>query len=356
VIFRPKQPDGPPVPVGRRYQQALDTGEVALHPFSQLELDAVTLEPESVPPGRARPYLQPVTPVLARFLELSAGPAAVPPPGPAGSGGAQLLVELGGVVVSLERHGFVHPGPPAPPVGRMQVEFAGLAAAPDGQVRRVALAGDLGIVTRMRGRVLFVAEVLSAADPASPDLAPDRWALAGRVYTPYEMPGCLVERPPGRDGGLPPLMLMQEGNAALALMDWLGADVPSFLSALQARAEGKPDRDAPQPTSVWPEEQPGEVATADIAPRLRRLRQLRLMQPQGDEVLVRSLVVGSGEAGYWLLDGDWLDRAVGVSVLQLGDRLDKMLRAASGGPDGPAGPAGPDGQANGHSPGAGQPG
>jgi hypothetical protein len=346
VIFRRKPPDGPPVPVGRRYQQAFDAGEVALYPFSQAELDAVTLEPPPLPPGRDRQYLQPVTPVLARFLELSGGPADVPQPSLGGTGYARATDDLAGAVAGLEERGFVHSGQPAPPVGRMQVEFAGLAAAPAGQVQRVALAGDLGIVTRMRGQVLFIVEVLGAADPASPDLAPERWALTGRVYTPHQLPGCLVERPAAADGTLPPLTLMQEGNAALTMMDWLGADVPSFLSALDRRAQGQGDQDAPQPTSVWPEEQPGEVATAEVASRFERLSQLRLMQPQGDQVLVRSLVVGSGAAGYWLLEGEWLDRAVAVSVLQLGDRIDQMLKSASG----------PDGSANGHAGGTGQPG
>jgi hypothetical protein len=339
VIFRRKQPDGPPVPVGKRYQQALDAGEVALYPFSQAELDAVTLEPPSVPPGPERPYLQPITPVLARFLELSAGPATVPP--------KQETDNLASAVAGLEERGFVHPGQPAPPVGRMQVEFAGLAAAPAGQVQRVALAGDLGIVTRMRGQVLFIAEVLSAADPSSPDLAPDQWILRGRVYTPYQMPGCLVERSAAPDGTLPPLRLTQEANAALTMMDWLGADVPSFLSALERRAAGQGDQDVPQQESVWPEEQPGELATAEVAPRFEQLSQLRVMRPQGEQVLVRSLVVGADAAGYWLLEGERLDRAVAVSVLQLGDRVDEMLRNAS---------AGPDGQANGRAGGAGQPG
>jgi hypothetical protein len=345
VIFRHKQPDGPPVPVGKRYQQALADGEVSLHPFSQAELSAVTLEPDGVPPGQQRPYLQPLSPVLAKFLEQSGARPETNQPGPGGSGDAQVITELGGAVAGLEQRGYVHAGPPAPPVGRMQVEFAGLAAGPDGLVRRVALAGDLGIVIRMRGQVLFVAEVLGAADPVSPDLVPEHWGLIGRVYTPYRLPGCLAERPPAPGGGLPPLTLMQERNAALALMEWLGADVPAFIAGLRGRAEGKGDPDEPRPTSVWPEEQPGEVPAADVTPGFSRLRELRLLQPQGEQVLVRGLMVGSGPAGYWLLEGEQLERATAVSVLQLGDRVDAMLRAASAGPDGqPDGPVGGNGQ------------
>ncbi len=347
MIFRHKQPDGPPVPVGQRYQQALAEGEVSLHPFSQLELSAVTLEPDGVPPGQQRPYLQPLSPVLAKFLEQSGARPETNQSGPGGSGDAQVITELGGAVAGLEQRGFVHAGPPAPPAGRMQVEFAGLAAGPDGLVRRVALAGDLGIVTRMRGQVLFVAEVLGAADPVSPDLVAEHWGLIGRVYTPFRLPGCLTERPPAPDGGLPPLTLMQERNAALTLMKWLGADVPAFISGLQGRAEGKGDPDEPRPASVWPEEQPGEVPAADVAPGFSRLRELRLLQPQGEQVLVRGLMVGSGPAGYWLLEGEQLERATAVSVLQLGDRVDAMLRAAS---------ADPDGRPDGHTDGNGQPG
>jgi hypothetical protein len=347
VIFRHKQPDGPPVPVGQRYQQALADGQVSLHPFSQLELSAVTLEPDGVPPGQQRPHLQPLSPVLAQFLAQSAGRPETNQPGPGGSGAGPVISELGRAVAGLEQRGYVHAGPPAPPVGRMQVEFAGLAASPDGLVRRVALAGDLGIVTRMRGQVLFVAEVLGAADPASPDLVPEHWGPIGRVYTPYELPGCLAERPPAPDGGLPPLTLMQEPSAALALMEWLGADVPAFLAGLRGRAERKSDPDEPRPASVWPEEQPGEVPTADVAPGFSRLRELRLLQPQGEQVLVRGLMVGSGPAGYWLLEGEQLERSTAVSVLQLGDRVDAMLRAAS---------AGPGGQPDGDSAGNGQPG
>jgi hypothetical protein len=342
VIFRHKQPAGPPVPVGQRYQQALADGGVRLHPFSQLELSAVTLEPDGVPPGQQRQYLQPLSPVLARFLAQVGGRADTGQPGPDGSGDARLITELGGAAAGLEQRGFMHDGPPAPPAGRMQVEFAGLAASPDGLVRRVALAGDLGIVTRMRGQVLFVAEVLGAADPVAPDLVAEHWGLIGRVYTPYGLPGCLAEQPPAPDGVLPPLTLMQERTAALALMEWLGADVPAFIAGLRRRAEGNGDPDEPRPASVWPEEQPGEVATADVAPGFSGLRELRLLQPQGEQVLVRGLMVGSGPAGYWLLEGEQLERATPVSVLQLGDRVDAMLLAASAGPDGQ-----PDGQAAG---------
>jgi hypothetical protein len=46
----------------------------------------------------------------------------------------------------------------------------------------------------------------------------------------------------------------------------------------------------------------------------------------GAQVLVRNLVVATGAEGHWLLEGEWWQRAVPVSVDDLGRRVAGLLR------------------------------
>jgi hypothetical protein len=339
VIFRRKQPAGPPVPVGKRWQQLHDSdGEILLHSFGQAEREAVALDPGAVTDGDRSNYLQALPPwLLARApgLDADVGPQAES--ALAHVAHLQGEDELLAAVDRLEELGFVRPGPPAGPIGRMPIEFPGLAVAEGGQVRRVAVTGDLGLICRMRGQPLFIAEVYAAAQPARPDPAPDSWHLLARVYVPYDFPATLIERPAGADGGLPPHVLAVEPKMALALMNWLGADTAAFQAAWAERKTA--GEAAAEPASQPP---PLPVRTTDVASRFRAVAQLRTMQPDGERVRIRFLVVAAGSSadGLYLLDGDLLESATPISVLGLGDRVDDMLKTASavGGPErGPAG-------------------
>jgi hypothetical protein len=331
VIFRRKQPAGPPVPVGKRWQQLWDSdGEIVLHSFSQVERDAVALDPAAAPDTERGNYLQALPPLLAR-LQPDLAPA-----GPAyfGQDEAELLAAVDG----LERLGFVRPGPPAPPVGRMPVEFPGIAAAAGGTVKPVALAGDLGLICRMRGQPLFIGEVYTAVQPARPDPDPDNWRLAGRAYIPYQFPCSLLERPAG-PGGLPPHLLAAEYQAAATIMEWLGADVATFKAQWEQRRAA---REAAAGTASAGSDAAGPpplaVRTADVGSRFSRVGQLRIMQPDGEQVRVRFLVVASSAGGLYLLDGDLLESATPVSLVGLGDRVDDMLKSASAVADKPGRP------------------
>jgi hypothetical protein len=320
VIFarRRAAPPPGPVPVRERWRQVFESGEVMLRPFSPAELDAVTLEPQPARPEGGLPYLQRLSPLL------DAAFAATP--------GARTadISELASAVAGMEASGFVRPGPPAPPEGQMPVEFAGLAAAADGEPpRRVALAGDLGLITYMRCRPLFVAEVYHAVNPDRPDRASAGWQLVARGFTPFEMPGCLIERPQTPTGDQPPHVILREDRAAAAMLGWLGGDVGAYLKLRKARAAGQPG-EAAQPGEAGRTDQPAlAVSSATVAAGFSRLTQLSLALPAGPEVVLRALVVGTGDSGHWLLTGEQLELATPVTLSQLGDRLDDMLASAS---------------------------
>jgi hypothetical protein len=363
VIFGRRRAGPGPVPVPERWRQVFEAGEVALHPFSPAELDAVTLEPEPEHPEGGLPYLQRLSPVLVQAVTLAAMSADPLPGGnwdlqpgpdltlqtgdgavPNGDASARTagMSELAGAVTGLEDSGFVRPGPPAPPQGQMPVEFAGLAAAGEGRPpRRVALAGDLGLITYMMCRPLFVAEIHRAADPTRPDLASSGWHLVARGYTPYEMPGCLIERPPVPSGAEPPRVILREDRAAAAMLGWLGGDVTAYLKLRAARAAAQPG-EAMLPGKAGRADLPGQpVPTVTVASGFSQLARLSLIVPDGQEVMLRALAVGTSAGGHWLLTGEQLELATPVTLGQLGDRLDDMLAEASrtrdadppGGPD-----------------------
>jgi hypothetical protein len=390
VIFARRRAGPVPVPVPERWRQVFEAGEAMLHPFSQAELDAVALEPEPEHPAGGLPYLLRLSPLLVQAVTLAAmssdplpsgnwdlqpGPDLTPQPGrgavptgnaptgnasagnapagnaPAGDASAWTagMSQLADAVAGLEDSGFVRPGPPAPPQGQMPVEFAGLAAAGDGvPPRRVALAGDLGLITYMTCRPLFVAEIYRAADPARPDLVSSGWQLVARGYTPYEMPGCLIERP-APSGAQPPRVILREDRAAAAMLAWLGGDVTAYLKLRAARAAAQPG-DATVPGQAGTADLPGQAGTADLPGQLAptatvaagfsHLARLSLIVPEGQEVVLRALAVGTGAGGHWLLTGEQLELATPVTLGQLGDRLDDMLATASraGESEPPAGP------------------
>ena len=306
MIFRRKP--GSPVPVGTRWREAWSAGEVVLHQFSQAELDAVTLDPQALPAAERGPFLQAVPPVPGTAAEAPGGAA------------------LSRAIAELELQGFVRPGPPAAPGGPILDEFAGWSAAADGDQpapAAVALAGDLAIITRIRSQPTWIAEVSVSPEPTRASPQDASWQLAARLYAPYRLPVGLVERPAGPDGQLPPFVLLRDDRSLLALVSWCGADVSSPSAA-----------DAAGPA-------PAEVPTAEVAGRFGRLALLRVAHPDGQQVLLRTLIVASGHGGHWLLEGEQWERALSATVDGIGERVSAMLTSPA--PAGTAaGPAAPD--------------
>lgn len=337
MIFARRREALRPILVSERWRQVFESGEVALHPFSQVELDAVTLEPPSVrpetgPAEAALPYLQRLSPLLGHAPDMGHAPDVGQAPDM-----TSKMNELVSAVSGLEAAGYVRPGPPIPPQGDMPVEFAGLAAAADGELRRVALIGDLGLITYMQCRPLFVAEVHRAPDPARPEFASTTWQLVARGYVPYEMPGCLIERPEVHGGDRPARAILREDQAAVVMLGWLGGDVSAYLKFRDARTTGEQNEQSQPGVAAQPA--PG-VPTATVAAGFSQLAQLTLILPAGKQVLLRALAVASGAGGHWLLVGQQLEVATQVTLGQLGDRLDEMLAAASR-PGAAAPPSGP---------------
>ena len=191
---------------------------------------------------------------------------------------------------SLELHGFLRPGPPAPATGRAPDELAGWAVGPDGGLatrRQVTLIGDLAVITRIRAQPDWVAEVTVSADPAEPDW-PARWPLLARMYSPYRPPVGLMEMPAGRGRRVPPYVLVGPERAVQVLVGWCGADLAVYAKQ-QARggvAKPSPFAGAPVP-----------VSAAGRAGAFANLVQLRVARADREQVVLRNLVVATGGAG-----------------------------------------------------------
>jgi hypothetical protein len=308
-----------------RWQQVYRAGEVALDPFTPAELDAVTLDAEALPAAERGPFLQAVTPLLtgqATTADTAAegwGPA-VARTGPEMEGSAAAA--RAEAVASLERRGFVRPGPPEPAAGPAPDELAGWAVGPGGDTaarRQVTLVGDLAIITRVRAQPIWVAEASVSPEPGRPDSAATEWRLLGRMYAPYRPPTGLIEMPARAGAGLPPFVLVRDDRAVQALAGWCGADMTAYA---KQRAQGLA---APADAA------PATMPTAELAGTFATLVMLRVALAEGQRVLLRTLVVATGDAGHWLLEGEWWERAVPASVDDLGRRVAAMLRLPGSG-------------------------
>lgn len=143
-----------------RWRETVRVRQVRLDAFTPDELGAVTLDPRFLP-GEARgPALPAAAPLLAAVAAQQEGPGDRPvpplfPPLPAEGAAAAAAA------AALERRGYLRPGVPAPAAGPVPDELAGWSADPAGLAgpRAVAIAGDLGIVMRMRALPYWMAEV-----------------------------------------------------------------------------------------------------------------------------------------------------------------------------------------------------
>ncbi len=281
-----------------RYRQVFDAMEVVLEPFTAAELACVTLDPEfpyPLPNGDSAADGPVGWPAMAPEVEWI-DPGAVSDSGdPAAS------------IATLERRGYLRPGVPAGQGGRIPIELAGLAAAPGhvGERLRVAIAGDLGIVTRMRIQPAMLVEVCTAVGPVDRDWVATEWRQAASAYLTTVPPVVLVERPAAPGGRLSPMVLLGQERFLLALMTWCGADIEELRLA-QGQNLGKLHPLAP---------------INDVAGEFANRTRIRVAAPCGQRAVVISLVLASCRGRHWILQGDSNERAAQVSIDQLSERI-----------------------------------
>jgi len=306
-----------------RWKQVRRAGEVGLYPFTRAELDAVTLDAEALPEAERGPFLQAVTPLLAAPGGADVAGQAAPGPAPPGWAAPvdRVTAASAEAVTRLERLGFLRLGRPALTAGQVPAaraapaELAGWAAVggePGGR-RPVTLLGDLAIVTRIRAQPVWVAEVSVAPEPARPGPTGEGWPVAARIYAPHHPPVRLVEQPAGAQAGLPPYVLVRDDRAVRALVGWCGADVAAALDARPVDA-ARPEAGPAVP-----------MPTAEISGVFAAVTLLRVAVAQGPGVLLRTLVVATGERRHWLLEGDQWQLAAPVSPAVLESRVTALL-------------------------------
>jgi hypothetical protein len=340
MTWRGKRAGRVPVPMMERWVKAYRTGEVPLEAFTPAELDCVALDPEYLPAEVRGPALQTVTPLLAELEAERRGsgdePGAAEPGGAEATGAEATGAESTGMArlaggdpaladaaAGLELLGYIRPGEPAPADGPVPAELAGWSVNQAGQqagVRRVAISGDLGIVTRMRAQPFWVVEVSVSPEPGRPDLMAD-WPPTGRMYASYRPLGALAERPAGPDGSIPPFALLGEERTLQVMLAWCGA------------YKTRPGKGQPE---AGPGSQPAETPTSEVAAQFTSLAQLRVARSYQQQVQLSLLVVASGQGRYWLLEGERAERAVQVPAAGLASQVIALLKS-DGEESGPAG-------------------
>ena len=310
-----------PVAMRARWKQVRRAGVVGLHPFTGAELGAVTLDAEAVPEAERGPFLQVVTPLLTApgsagaIGPLTHRPAlpewAVPPDD-------ATVAASAAAVTRLERLGFLRPGRPAAAARAAPAELAGWAPGTGGEpVARqpVTLLGDLAIITRIRAQPVWVAEVTVSPAPARPGPPAAGWPVLARMYAPYRPRVGLVEQSRGTGGNLPPYVLVRNDRTVPVLAGWCGADMAAARTGDGGSEAG--------PLIPMP--------TAEVSGAFAAVTQLRVAVAQGPRVLLRTLLVASGQGRHWLLDGERWQRAVPVSADGLSGRVATLLRLPADG-------------------------
>jgi hypothetical protein len=305
-----------------RWKQVRRAGVVGLYPFTGAELGAVTLDAEAVPEAERGPFLQVVTPLLSapgtpgatgaaigHLTHRSALPEwAVPPDHAAVVAGAAA-------VTRLERLGFLRAGRSAAVARAAPAELAGWAPGSGGEPgarQPVTLLGDLAIITRIRAQPVWVAEVTVSPAPARPRPPAEGWPVLARMYAPYRPRVGLVEQSPGTGGKLPPYVLVRNDRAVPVLAGWCGADI--------AARHGRAGDGGTEAGPLIP------MPTAEVSGAFAAVTQLRVAVAQGPRVLLRTLLVASGQGRHWLLEGERWQRAVPVSADGLSGQVATLLR------------------------------
>lgn len=306
--FGRRQGQQPRMPMVERLNQARSEGRSRLDIFTRAEVDCVTLDPQFLPEEVRGPALQAVSPLLTWVAEESQAGAP-----------ASAMSSAAG---DLDRRGYLAPGAPPRPSGRVYTEVGGWSADPDGGIkpRPVTIRGDLAIITRARCQPYWVAEISEPLTATSPLPLDQRWRLVARMYTTYLPSTGVVEYPAQPDGSLPACTLLWQDNVVSALLVWAGVDMEEVTYAANpGHVDAVPDG-------------PTEMAARDFD----QVRSLRIAHPAGEQVVVRTLVVASAGRRHWLLEGEQAELAVAASVDQIGERIMAAIRPP-GGPDGAGG-------------------
>jgi len=314
-----------PVSMVERFAQAYRAGEVRLDSFTPAELASVTLDPDALSSGVRGPALQSVAPLLVGLEAERAGDGdAFAAAAAAGVMGPTDPATLAAAAADLEGRGYIRAGWPAPSDVNVPDGLAGWSADPAAAARprAVAIAGDLGIITRVRSQPYWVAEASASPDPAHPDPAAVPRRLVGRMYAAYKPQAALAEVP-GGPGGDPHFAVLWQHRSVLALLTWCGIDLAELRDAEhRSYAESVPD-----------------APTAAVAAEFTSLSCLRIAHPLGERVDVRTLITAGGRGRHWMLTGERAEIAARVSVDQLGEQVDVLLRPP-GQPGEPAQPGG----------------
>jgi hypothetical protein len=310
-----------PVGMRARWKQVRRAGVVGLHPFTGAELGAVTLDAEAVPEAERGPFLQVVTPLLTAGVPGAAaqGPVTSGPalPGWAVPPDDATVAASAAAVTRLEHLGFLRPGRPAAGAGAAPAELAGWAPRSGGEPgarQPVTLLGDLAIITRIRAQPVWVAEVTVSPTPARPGPPADRWPVLARMYAPYRPRVGLVEQSRGTAGKLPPYVLVRNDRAVPVLTGWCGADM-----------DGRAGDGGSEAGPLIP------MPTAEVSGAFAAVTQLRVAVARGPRVLLRTLLVATGQGRHWLLEGERWQRAVPVSADGLSGRVATLLRLPADG-------------------------
>ena len=307
-----------------RWKQVRRAGVVGLHPFTGAELGAVTLDAEAVPEAERGPFLQAVTPLLT--APGTAGAPSQGAPGPAIPGRTlpewavppddATAAASAAVLTRLERLGFLRPGRPAAAVRAAPAELAGWAAGSGGEPgtrRPVTLLGDLAIIIRIRAQPVWVAEVTVSPAPGRPRPPADGWPVLARMYAPYRPRVGLVEQSPDTERKLPPYVLVRNDRAVRVVAGWCGADMTAAGDAGAGDGESEAGPLIPMPT-------------AEVSGAFAAVTQLRVAVARGPSVLLRTLLVATGQGRHWLLEGERWQRAVPVSADGLSGQVATLLR------------------------------
>jgi hypothetical protein len=301
-----------PVPMVERFAQAYRAGEVRLDSFTQAELASVTLDPDALSIGVRGPALQSVAPLLVGLEAERAGDGdAFAAAAAAGVMGPTDPATLAAAAADLESRGYIRPGWPAPSDVNVPAELAGWSTDPAAAARprAVAIGGDLGIITRMRAQPYWVAEASASPEPAHRDPAAVPRRLVGRMYAAYKPQAALAEVPAG-PAGSPHFAVLWQHRSVLALLTWCGIDL-SELQDAQHRRYTQPVPDVP---------------TATVAAEFTSLTCLRIAHPLGERVDVRTLIAAGNGDRHWMLTGERAQIAARLSVDQLGEQVDVLLR------------------------------